>query len=151
MKGIRTRLTSVCSEPFKPWGNEVGWGEGGDLNGGPGDGGRRSHQRSKAQAGAEGLGLPFHPWLLFTALPSPAAPPPPPSRGRAALLQALDPQPRRIPEAYATAFFMKALRWAQPRDKLCPMPEQHASLTQCYPRASWHLCTMPGAKGSGCD
>lgn len=55
----------------------------------------RPHQRSKAQEETEGLGLPFHPWPLFTALaapPSLALPLPPPGLlGREGPLRALSP------------------------------------------------------------
>lgn len=84
-----------------------GGGGRGDLNGGPGDGGRRPHPRSKAQEGTEGLGLPFHLWPLFTALPALPSPPTttscrPTSRGGSAV--ALSPRPGRMPQAHTAAF-----------------------------------------------
>lgn len=137
---------------FQTGGMKGGGGQG-DLNGGPGDGGRRPHQRSKAQKGTEGLGLPFHPWSLFTVLPAPPSPAPPRPPlglpGREALPGLCPPSPAGYCRPMPQLSPQTLTGQSNQEMKLPLTPGQHPSLTLTIhkpPEPSGHQALCQGAR-----
>lgn len=121
------------------------------------EGGPTRDQRPRKEQRA---GLPFHPGMLFTALPALASPAPPPSpattsasgpSGEGSTASGSSPWPSWTPEANPSTFSMKALWPVQPRDKRPQAtPGQHANLALgAIHKPPEQLCALALCHGAG--